>query len=521
MRINGLLILELLFAWLYSFQMILGGNVEEAAENSRWKEAKMLHNQKMVEKENTPLKLSKEQSDKLAYSVKLKNHFIGKIMEKGKVSAEQSQNPKYTSFLSLRRTWESEDNPKNFFKDTAYTANINQLPTAGSTSTVSWSGYWWPTRNGEASVRYTKNLYDTIGEWSDAAGGYISTYPWSVSVGMYAQPSDYDSIKSSSNATEYIYDIYSPSEKYDLLVGDYNFTFTNALKNKGAQYAYGGDLPDWFGICDGWTMASFLNDRPLQSVVVSNADGLQLTFFPDDIKALASEYWANAHYTSRFLGGRCPYVYPQPGWFTDPTCISLNPGTFYITLGNWVGLYGKHVTFDPNADGAIWNLPVKDYAFRFYNPLTNDFSADAASSKVSKSQLLSSGDNFNTYVAQNAAPTAVNFVGVFMNITHVNYIFADELVHGNNPHDNNYHSYEFDAIIGLDANDNIVGGEWVHKTHPNFMWVIDQNKPVTDCSNGQFPNFVFTTNLPELSQKCSNEMQPLKAIVDFLTTNSA
>jgi len=53
---------------------------------------------------------------------------------------------------------------------------------------------------------------------------------WQESIVRYHQPADHNEHYNSDDFENYVDNIYSPSEKYDLLVGDTNYTLTNSMK---------------------------------------------------------------------------------------------------------------------------------------------------------------------------------------------------------------------------------------------------------------------------------------------------
>ena len=62
--------------------------------------------------------------------------------------------------------------------------------------------------------------------------------------------------------TELTVGLLSPSEKYDLLVGDKNFTLTKAMWNEGlGYYNRNGSVERWMGICHGWAIAAYMYPR--------------------------------------------------------------------------------------------------------------------------------------------------------------------------------------------------------------------------------------------------------------------
>lgn len=496
---------------------------EQQDFNRKMKQRHEKWGKQMKQKEIMP-KFAPEQVKQAQDFSKFKNQILGKLMQQS-MGKQQQTSPNFQSFLSIERSIPEVDDPKKFFPHTAFTTNIYSIPSAGRVAVEGWSGSYWPMRNGGLSVRYNKNDRNTIGFFDPTTGVYYTLFNWSQSVWRYAQPADHQSIENTSTFAQFVEDNYSPAEKYDLLVGDYDYTLTNFSKNEGIQYQFGGDVIGWFGICHGWAIASVYYPKPQHSVTLTAANGLPIRFTRDDIKGLASLFWANAEFKTLFIGMRCNYYYPDPGWFSSPGCLSINPASFYIIVGNQVGLYGGNLTFDPSADPEIWNEPIKSYEFRFYNPITGDFFPDIASAKISMDYVRGSTDSWLQYFAANADAKATQAIGVFMKITYTQLSDITDLRHDETTADDTDKTEEFDSVLGLDAGNNIVGGDWKFKSHPNFIWYFDPTEPIEGVADKDVPFFGGSPDtlreITKFAKEGSAKGQPLRAIVDFLTLNAA
>lgn len=475
----------------------------------------------MQGKERVQVPFDKETTQEMKQLTTYRNKFVESIMKKTQQSKLQSH---FSSFLSINRPFPELDDPKNFFIDESFTSNINSIPSIGNCTITGWTSSYWPMRNGEVSVRYPLSVKNTVGIVDPETGDFSYFYTWAESVALYSQPQEHLTYSNTTTYAKYIDDNYSPSEKYDLLLGDHNFTMTNYLKNTGFSHNYGGDIPLWFGLCHGWAPASTFFPKPSHSVMLTSPEGLPIRFLPDDIKGLASLFWGNAQFTTRFAGKVCEYYWPDPNWFTSPACLSINPASFMIILGNQIGLHGKNIIFDPDADAEIWNQPLKSYEFRFYNPLTIDFSSSPSTAKVSLSSLRSSNDEFLHSIAMNAGSKAVSAVGVFMKITYVKGIDNSKLKHDDSTTEDLDQTDEFDAIVELDEHENMLGGEWKFKTHPNFIWWYDESKPVEGVSDKDIPVFSndksYLDSVSEKIVESSSKGQPLYSVVNLLVENS-
>src|SRR5262249_15854486 len=108
-------------------------------------------------------------------------------------------------------------------------------------------------------------------------------------------------------------DLLSPSEKYDLLLGQMAAPLTESNWNEGRScYDRDGSVETWMGICHGWSPASYMLPRPKRVVTIPSADKrFTIRFFPSDLKALGSLLWASARTPTRFIGGRCNDKQPK------------------------------------------------------------------------------------------------------------------------------------------------------------------------------------------------------------------
>ena len=201
--------------------------------------------------------------------IKYKTRMIKEIINRSSVLYEHNlvnENLNSTSLLEIARNIPDIDSPKRFFNSTFYT-NIIKLPQKGRVIGKPWSGSYWPMKNGLTSVRYAKNDKCSIGVYDPRQRTFNYEFKFLESVNKYKQPSDHlEQVRYGQSSFEkYVLQYYSPSEKYDLLVGDDSYTLTNWNKNEGQKYIkeHGGDLPSWFGICHGWAPASYYHSKPV------------------------------------------------------------------------------------------------------------------------------------------------------------------------------------------------------------------------------------------------------------------
>ena len=205
---------------------------------------------------------------------------------------------------------------------------FDKLPSEGKTEKTPWSGYYWAKNKGGISYRWQTNESHT-----------------------YTSPSR---DKLSTMTPEQIAKL-SPSEKYDILVGGYEYPLTMGTKSRNSANEAG-----WTGYCHGWAQAAIHFDEP-EPVTMVNPDGIAIPFSSADIKALLTFYQGEvirAPSSVSFSRPMNSIGINSPGVNArDSRSYDLNPGSFHLLLGN---LLGKGTAFGIDCDNGAqkWNQPV-------------------------------------------------------------------------------------------------------------------------------------------------------------------
>ena len=211
-----------------------------------------------------------------------------------------------------------------------------------------------------------------------------------------------------------------------------------------------------------------MHERPAKAIQVKTFDNKDITFYPSDIKALTSLLWAKNDYQSRFIGGRCnikgPERDPETSRVNDPNCRDNNPATWHIAIVNQIAVARRSFVMDATFDYEVWNQPVLEYRYRYFNPKTKRETDDLSKAIVNLDQFKN--DKFKKFRAHNAKKV----VGVEMV---VEYLSEGEPVQENyNRAADDFTTevvYRYD--LELDSTDQLVGGEWYTNSHPDFLWV--------------------------------------------------
>nr|MBA2403623.1 hypothetical protein [Bdellovibrionales bacterium] len=265
-----------------------------------------------------------------------------------------------------------------------------------------------------------------------------------------------------------------------------------------------GKVPTWRGICDGWSSAAQMMPRPAKSVTLTTPQGLPITFFPEDIKALGSLLYARAQDNVIFLGKRC---YPVVGVFNGG-CDGTNPGALHKAIANRVGVLKKSFNADVSTSSQVWNYPIKSYKFTYNNVFTEEESTDFKQVMElfdkKKHRFAKSGKRDDrTY-----AIVGVKAEVVFADMRPANLLEVDTLTEDKDL----IKTYEYD--LEIDSRFNILGGEW-YGSAPDFIWAPnDKTYPISDGEVGRKP--VTADQIRNAALVSSKVGQPLSVIVEKL-----
>jgi len=323
----------------------------------------------------------------------------------------------------------------------------------------------------------------------------------------------------------------SPAEKYDLLVGDVNSP--NAKKNPGYSLtrAHLKDLTsktqNWEGACDGWSFAAINEPAPVKAVKVKNRAGQPITFYPSDIRALLTLLYSD--YDVYSFGQLCKEKKPRvqgesarsSGRVINDHCRGLNPGIFHTVLVNQVGIGKRSLVVDSDYSAEVWNVPVVSYEAEYYNPMTMKPSRDAFAARVARTTYTTDPNWYYRH------PKRVAYiVGVNLKIKYQveNFPIARERIPAG-------HERYFDDVLSydleLDAQGNIIGGEWTGHSQTNHPDIISYVS-TRDLFRSQFDSQIRGNNLPEILRsikpefvsKTSSNKRPLFKVVKALARMS-
>lgn len=382
-----------------------------------------------------------------------------------------------------------------------------------------WSDTYWPIYQGILGARYASGSFLALGStW----GSYHKAVVDQNTLAKIIQRANLVEI-----------DELSPSEKYDLLIGNPMATpayaqgfLTPKMWSEGSTYVDAlGSVEEWMGICHGWAPASFMVARPRTAVQVATSTGetggvAQVKFYPSDIKGLTSFAWAKARDLDvHFLGERCntktAETDPETGRLLDKNCFDVNPGMWHLAVVNQIGQAQRGMVIDASYDYEVWNQPVYSYSYTYFNPQNGEPAKSAASGMVSIKEYKK--DKF----AKFRSFQAVAVVGVEMTLSYVSESVANHQ-ETDAPENDVVRSVKYIYDLEIDAQGKVIGGEWYLRQHPDFMWLPTMNtfasSPGDDRTSGTWntsqPLPKFWRDIAVVTAQRYG--QPLMTIIDSL-----
>jgi Transglutaminase elicitor len=333
--------------------------------------------------------------------------------------------------------WMKSDDPILILEKN-YQQKFIDLPLKGKLDMRPWSDTYWATYKGGISYRWSKS----------GAKSEITTYP----------------ILKREDLSKMDIGFLSPSEKYDLFVGDYNFTLTKMERDR-TEVMSGKNIPLWWGLCHDWAPATMIYNSP-GPITVKNQDGMEIPFYASDIKALLVynlELQANVT-KNYFMGSRCELRFPNfleglsNGRISSDKflkligkeeCADMDPGAVHLALATLIGIRKTGLVMDKTRGNQIWNQPIYAYESRVLD------------TRIPKRPIK--GEIPNLDVAK--------ILTIETNIVYVKEIEPNK--DGKNIPKNSLKDLKYKYEIFLNKEGNIIGGKWLSLERPDFFWRIE------------------------------------------------
>lgn len=344
---------------------------------------------------------------------------------------------------SLDEAWNRANDPSQMdyvylTQERDYQVNFASLPTSGALSETPWSDNYYPTYKGGITYR-----------WNKKAETEQDKYAYDIAY--------------RTRGLKYL----SPAEKYDIFIGarhmpltNYERERTNIMATVSGQEKFDKEfeIPTWEGLCHAWAPATIAYKEP-QPVTLTGANGVRVPFASSDIKALLTYFLHLNDSETQFLGGRCNLDFAAlerkvaDGTMTrkemqrlknSSECRDTNAGAFHVVVANQLGRLDEGFVIDVTSDAEVWNQPV----YKFSSEVVRD----------------------NLAPGPKAARGTVKEVEIATRLHYV--VEVNESYKPNNSGSLTSKLYRY--RLELDANGDIIGGEWLDtdlkNDRPDFLW---------------------------------------------------
>jgi hypothetical protein len=216
--------------------------------------------------------------------------------------------------------WDPANAPSLFDLDHRYEYDFSKLPTQATLKTIPWSETYWPSYRGSINLRW----------YAPEPDGFNYTPPTLEQVKVMSL----EQLKT-----------LSPSEKYDLFMGHYDYPLWHEVSRYANPHA-----GEFTGLCDGWSIAAIQYREP-DAVTVANPDGILIPFGASDVKALMT-------FASEFHSRRQTV---QVGTSCQANCTGMNAGALHVILSNQIGIMNQGFVTERQVIDEQWNQPVYAY----------------------------------------------------------------------------------------------------------------------------------------------------------------
>ncbi|KAG3152494.1 hypothetical protein PI124_g11965 [Phytophthora idaei] len=379
----------------------------------------------------------------------------------------------YVTYRKLRGMEDSAysdiDDLSSYFGEqleVGFTVLKEQFPHATAPSTP-WPSSYWPTF--QDSINHVWKSGEAC-----ASEKYAKAYGLDVT--------DFKDKVSASNGIDSIKNGKSCRTK-----GDCNGSGECAMRDGASA---GICIPSWYGLCHAWAPAALLEQEPKCNVELNGVN-----FHVFDIKALLTEVYDGAEISTVFTGARFngpdnAADVDQFGRFTKPARRDLGAGFFHIAISNIMGKHKTSFIMDVAADSEVWNQPVWSY-------------------NVQTMEIVDTTEACKKYFGTTSYPFnsgMVHLAYVKTTVTWAVEAYIDGSLVSTGKMGQFAVSNDYEYLLELDADSNIIGGEWVGDSmvdHPDFLW-LPTGKPDISIVTSVGLSYADVQELLELSLACNS-----------------
>lgn len=329
--------------------------------------------------------------------------------------------------------WDFQNNPYRIDKN--FEAKMNNLPLTGDIGKkgFAWPGNYWANNKGGIAHRWR------------AKDPQNFKYESPTRLTLY------------SMSPEQINEL-SPAEKYDLYTGNYDYPLVSRVWSQTSKRA-----PTWTGICHGVAPSSIHHKEP-QTVNMINKDGVSITFYASDVKALLAYYYAKDHdAASTQIGSRCSAGSKVPFVRRFKACNDVNAGAFHMVLANLVGKKKESFVADMDRYKQVWNHAVNSYETKVVR--TTQGPDRASAHGTVRRYKMRTKVVYSASIDPNDSSVLMTKLAKYDTRTYVYW-------------------------LDVNSKGEIIGGSWESKDRPDFLWVKSK---ATFTGKWQALNEIYST----------------------------
>ena len=314
--------------------------------------------------------------------------------------------------------WNGWNNPLKM--DQNFEVRFEKLPQSGNLvgEGLAWPGYYWANNKGGIAQRWRAKNPNHFDYRSPKVGDLLSMEQEKVNE-------------------------LSPAEKYDLFMGRYDYPTVSLVWGQTRE-----GHQDWYGICHGVSPSSLNHPEP-ETVILTNKDGVEVTFYSSDVKALLAYYYAKISDSKSVQVGKRCFV---PGWAPlinrMSGCSDVNPASLHIIMTNKLGLEKNGFIADMERYAPVWNHAAVKYESRVLQ--TSGHVRRATYGTVKRVKVES-----RVWYSASVEP-------------------SDAPISGTDKAELDKRVYVY--WLDLDSKGEILGGSWVSDERPDFLWTKEKDE---------------------------------------------
>ena len=454
---------------------------------------------------------------------------ISILLSSGSAFARSWNDVSYTKGVS-GKTYMNDNSP-NWFNTPWHPVNYNYqftaLPTNGKVDSnhIPWGDSYWPKNHGAFNYRW-KKFQDENMEQEMTPQELDRLFFHNVT------PSP-DQLASMSQAD---IDTLSPTEKYSIFTGDFHYRLVSKWYSRWKENT--PDRAYWEGYCHAWAAAAlnYAEPQPVSfPITLPNKQTITLNFGSGDIKALIVASFADGFNSIKRaqIGNKCQlsFMYPKtkfrhgkevmadyadyegvmegelqsrvtqyeldlqrlglPPEGVDPAkaqnyaendgaCEDTNAGAFHVMAANQLGMMHEGFALDKTRDAEVWNQPAYAFDTKVVGTVPNGpRSAPGTSRTIQVETKLYYADDtdygwaFWYPTLTNLFSVETNFMAEFDRYQKLLINEGDQTTAAKYPA-NVIDSDTYQYTLELDAQDKILGGEWLTLERPDYLWIAEK-----------------------------------------------